>query len=461
MPRKLPPLPGARFRFIRMHAPVIRTVIALIAIAAVASVLFVRLKASPHPTGAPPLLAMPSAASTALPPLDSIGWPATAPNADPATCKKIGLQDANGAWIASYLNDNTKLASLVADQAHQLDLLDFAWSSVSSPTTFAQTDPFAPTLAAEMAKAATTAGNPCGLRFLTITDNNPSLSHDADVRMMAQILTQPSVRSAHVLALAQLMADQPLAVGLTIDYQSSLPQSLSDLRIDEAVAGWHGLTIDQAVNRLSNDYTDLIEQIAAAMHQQGRLLRVAAMVRFSDDVDAATGDIAPFLLNYGALAKYADQLVLTAYDFHYSTSDPGVIAPFSDITDVLNYVHSYNVPWSKLALGVPMYAYNWEVNSKGDIAVNAAGQPIPATVLTATDVANDSKHWTKVTTDNGETEYSYTSSGKRHIVWTASTALATEVAWLRRNYPRIGVDVWNTGNADPVGSALTVKALGG
>jgi hypothetical protein len=35
------------------------------------------------------------------------------------------------------------------------------------------------------------------------------------------------------------------------------------------------------------------------------------------------------------------------------------------------------------------------------------------------------------------------------------------VAWLRRNYPRIGVDVWNTGNADPVGSALTVKALGG
>jgi glycosyl hydrolase family 18 (putative chitinase) len=442
-----------------MHAPVIKTVIALVVIGSVASVLFVWLKASPRSTGAPAYV-MPAPAGTALPPLDSAAWPTTAPSADPGTCKKITLQGANGAWIASYLDDNTKLTSLVASQARQLDLVDFNWVSVSSPTTFAQSDSFAPTPAAEMAKAAGTAGNPCGLRFLTLTDSDPSLSHAADVRMMAEILTQSSVRSAHVLAIAQLMADLPLAVGLTIDYQSGLPQNVNDLRIDEQVAGWHGLTIDQAVSRLSGDYTELIREIALAMHQQGRLVRLAAMVRFSDDVDASTSDIAPFLLNYGTLAKYVDQMVLTAYDFHYSTSDPGVIAPFSDVADVLNYVRSYNVPWSKLALGVPMYGYNWEVNSKGAIAVNASGQPVPATVLTATEVANDSKHWTKVTTDDGETEYSYTSSGQRHIVWTASTALAAEVAWLRRNYPRIGVDVWITGNADPVGSAATVKALG-
>src|SRR5271154_4652132 len=102
MPRELPPLPGARFRFIRMHAPVIKTVIALVVIAAVASVLFVRLKANPRATGAPARV-IPPPASTALPPLDSAAWPTTGPSADPHTCKHIALPGANGAWIASYL----------------------------------------------------------------------------------------------------------------------------------------------------------------------------------------------------------------------------------------------------------------------------------------------------------------------------------------------------------------------
>ena len=257
------------------------------------------------------------------------------------------------------------------------------------------------------------------------------------------------------------MAGEPLATGLTIDYENGLPQNLSDLKTAEQAAGWSGLSLDEAVNRLSNDYTELIREIAAAVHQQHRLVRLMAPVRGSDDVDVATTDIAPYVLDYGALAQYVDQIMLKAYDFNFATGNPGPIAPLKDVAQVLAYVHSYDVPWSKLSVAAPLYAYNWTVDKNGNIAVNAKGQPIAATVLTPTQVAADKKNWHKVKTEDGETEYSYTQAGQKHIVWDASSALKAEMTWLTRNYQQIGIDAWKIGNADPTGSALAVTALGG
>jgi hypothetical protein len=80
--------------------------------------------------------------------------------------------------------------------------------------------------------------------------------------------------------------------------------------------------------------------------------------------------------------------------------------------------------------------------------------------LTATQLAADKKKWTKKKSQDGETEYVYTKSGQQHIVWDATSALSAETAWLKRNYPGIGVDAWQIGNSDPTGSALAVTDLG-
>jgi hypothetical protein len=107
-----------------------------------------------------------------------------------------------------------------------------------------------------------------------------------------------------------------------------------------------------------------------------------------------------------------------------------------------------------------LYAYNWTVDKNGNIA-HAKGQTISATTLTATQVAADKKNWHKEKTKDGETEYTYTQAGQKHIVWDAASALKTEMAWLKRTYPNIGIDAWKIGNADPTGSALAVTVLGG
>ncbi len=453
-PKLLAPLRRLRYSFRRPSWVSILAAIAVIGVAA--TFLSVRMNAGPGPAGPPPM-GLPPASKSPLPAVAAGSWATTPPAAVPAACKSRQLEGAEGASIVSYLDDNSKQRDLVAKEAQGIPLIDFAWASVAGPGSVVRTDSFDPELVTELTAAS--GASPCGLRFVTITDNKPSLSHAADVRMMAEILTSSSARQQQVQAVARVMASEPLATGLTIDYEFGLPKNRTDLQIAEQVAGWHGLSLDQAVNRLTGDYTELVRELAIAMHQQHRLLRVDAPVRSSDDVDVATTDIAPYLLDYGALAKYADQVVLEAYDFHFATGDPGPIAPFADVAKVLSYVRSYQVPWSKLAVSIPTYAYDWTVNSQGGIAVSASGQPISAATLTATQVASRSKQWRVVTTENGETEYSYTQAGKKHIVWDAASAIGVEMAWLQRNYPRIGVNAWRIGNADPTGSALAVKTL--
>jgi Glycosyl hydrolases family 18 len=458
MPQKFVAPLSQRLRdAIQRHRPLIAVLTAIAVIATTATLISVRLDASTPPSGAPPM-AIPSPSKSQLPVVSSSAWPTTPPDSAPATCKQASLKGTAGASVVSYLDDTSTQTDLVAKEAKGLHLIDFSWISIVSPTDLARTDSFDPTLGTELTAANQAA--PCGLRFVTLSDNAPGLSHSADVRMMTQILTNPSIRQEHVLAVAQLMAVEPLATGLTIDYENGLPQNLSDLKTAEQAAGWSGLSLDEAVNRLSKDYTELIGEIAAAMHQQHRLVRLMAPVRSSDDVDVATTDIAPYVLDYGALAQYVDQIVLKAYDFNFATGNPGPIAAFTSVTQVLTYVHSYNVPWTKLAVAVPLYAYNWTVDKNGNIA-HAKGQTISATTLTATRVAADKKNWHKAKTKDGETEYTYTQAGQKHIVWDASSALKTEMAWLKRNYPKIGIDAWKIGNADPTGSALAVTVLGG
>lgn len=459
MPRKfLAPL-IRRFGYgVRRHRPLIAVLAAIAVIAATATLISVRLDASPRLSGAPPMH-IPSPSTSELPRLASGTWPTTPPESAPANCKKVNLKGTAGASVVSFLDDNVNQTDLVAEEARGLRLIDFSWTSLASPTDLAQTDSFDPSLETELAASSQSA--PCGLRFATLSDNDPGLSHSADVRIMTRILTKTSVRHAHVTAVARWMASQSLATGLTIDYENGLPQSMDDLSTAEQAAGWSGLSLNEAVERLSNDYTELIREIAAAMHRQHRLVRVMALVRNSDDVDVATTNIAPYLLDYGALAQYVDQIVLKAYDFNFATGKPGPIAAFADVARVLTYVHSYDVPWNQLAVAVPLYAYSWTVDKNGNIARNAKGRQVPVTTLTATQVSTGKKRWHKEKTKDGETEYSYTRAGQRHIVWDATSALETETAWLKRTYPQIGISAWKIGNADPTGSKLAVTVLGG
>lgn len=367
----------------------------------------------------------------------------------------VALQRAVGAWMAGY-NDDKQNSSALPSGASQFGLLDFDWLTFTAPGTLTQSDPFDQPLSAVL--SADALANPCTLRFVTINDST------TPKKVMAQILTQPAVMTEHVQAIASEMAALPDATGLTLDYEFALPSTTADLASYAQVAGWHNLTFDQEVSDLSADYTRLVQMVAAAMHHQHRLLRVASLVRDNDMVDSEPDNIAPYLLDYGNLARYADQLVLMAIDFHYQGGSPGPIAPLSDVTQVADYVRSYGIPLTKLAIEVPNYSYDWQVTANGANATTASGQVIQAQQLTPTQLAAEMKpgSWHRVGTQDGETQYSYTStvSGKtvRHIVWDSVTALSYEKAQLAKLLPGVAINIWQIGNNDPLGTTLAAQA---
>lgn len=442
---------GKYFRWLNRPAIISLSVIAVIAAATAAAFVSLNRTVRPDNAGPPPSPSLPPPSTP--PAVNAQGFPVSSPTAGCAN--PVPLRQANGAWILGY-NDDKQATSPVPSAAGKLGLLDFDWLSFTSPGTLAQSDSFAQSLPTVLSTAAQV--NPCTLRFVTINDSSTPL------RVMAQILTQPSVMDAHVAAIAKLMAGEPYATGLTLDYEFALPRTTADLAVYAQVAGWHNLSFAQEVNQLTNDYTRLVQMVAVAMHRQHRYLRVACLVRNNDVVASEPNNVAPYLFDYGKLSTYADQLVLMAVDFHYSTGDPGPIAPLASVKQVVGYVRSYGMPAAKLAIEVPNYAYDWQVNAKGGIATSASGAVIPASTLTPTQVAAAMKsgHWRQVGKQDGETEYAYTAtvSGKsvRHIVWDASTGLLFEKGQLAKLLPGSPINIWQIGNNDPVGTTLAVQA---
>jgi hypothetical protein len=191
MARKLYARLAKRFTFaVRRHRPLIAVLAAIAVIAAAATFISIRLDASPRPSGAPPV-DIPSPSTSQLPRLASGTWPTTRPEAAPANCKKVNLKGTAGASVVSFLDDNVNQQDLVAEEARGLRLIDFSWTSLASPTDVAQTDSFDPSLETELAVSSQSA--PCGLRFATLSDNDPGLSHSGRTPSACRDIP-PSVR---------------------------------------------------------------------------------------------------------------------------------------------------------------------------------------------------------------------------------------------------------------------------
>jgi spore germination protein YaaH len=438
--------------FTRSNRPAIIALSVIAVILAVTAYAFVSLgqRATPDNAGPPPAQKLPPA--SAQPTVNTANFASASPAATGCS-HRVSVQ-TTGAWMAGY-NDDKQNTNEVPSGATHFGLLDFDWLTFTTPGSLTPSDQFSQSLSTVLSSDAQ--ANPCTLRFVTINDQSTSK------KVMAEILTEPSVMTEHVAAIASEMASLPDANGLTLDYEFSLPENATDLATYAKLAGWHNLTFDQEVNEVTLDYTHLVQMVAAAMHKQHRLLRVASLVRNNDMVDSEVTNVAPYLFDYGNLAKYADQLVLMAIDFHYSGGPPGPISPLADVTQVANYVRSYGMPLRKLAIEVPNYSYDWQVTSSGANATSASGQVIQATQLNATQVAAKmaAGNWRKLGTQDGETQYSYktTAGGKtvQHIVWDSATAISYKKAQLAKGLPGVPINIWQIGNNDPVGTTLAAQ----
>jgi Glycosyl hydrolases family 18 len=386
------------------------------------------------------------------PAIDTSTLPVTPPVKRLASCPVASLASSSGAWVVPWLDD-AHLPDLVPAQAKQLDLLDFFWLALGpSPGTILQnpTDSHARNL--DTVLAAAYSANPCGRRFVTIVDN---FNGDADPTeakaWLARILLDPEARQQHVQALATELARHPLIDGLTVDYEFKLPTA-ADLPLYARTGHLEQLLPDhpeQLVDRITAGYSALIRDLDLAMHHQQRQLRVATLARDQSQMDF--DNLPAYIPDYGALAQDADQVILMAYEYHWSSGDPGPIAPLDWVREVWKYAQTHHPPAGRMAIALAAYAYDWPVNTSGKTVHEAAD-------LTPTQVA--AAGWSKAGSQDGETHITYRDDrGGLHEVWDAASGLAANAARVRQ-FCGCSVTAWKVGNADPVGSNLVVSALG-
>jgi spore germination protein YaaH len=79
----------------------------------------------------------------------------------------------------------------------------------------------------------------------------------------------------------------------------------------------------------------------------------------------------PKAQDWTAIGNVADQVRIMTYEYHWSTSDAGPIAPVDWVDQVLSFARSV-IPAHKIMEGVPLYGYDWTGRSGAPIVFEAA-----------------------------------------------------------------------------------------
>ena len=109
-----------------------------------------------------------------------------------------------------------------------------------------------------------------------------------------------------------------------------------------AAGGYDGIDLDYENLRASDRaaFTSFVQHLAGALHAQGKLLTVNVYAKTSEP---GTWD-GPQAQDWWAIGQAADQVRIMTYEYSWSTSPPGPIAPVNWVNDVIGYATSQIPP---------------------------------------------------------------------------------------------------------------------
>ncbi len=143
--------------------------------------------------------------------------------------------------------------------------------------------------------------------------------------------------------------------------------------------------------------------------------------------------------DYAAIGKYADQVVLMAYDFHYRTGAPGPIAPYDWVTRVIAYTRRF-LPPHKIILGLGLYGYDWPEGKTAASLTFSQAEALAAKhgVVPVWDPVSCLPHFTYVD-----------GAGVKHEVWYENQASLKAKLELAKNQWLAGISLWRLGMGFP------------
>ena len=211
--------------------------------------------------------------------------------------------------------------------------------------------------------------------------------------------------------------------------------------------GYDGIDLDYENLRASDRaaFTSFVQQLASTLHAQGKLLSVNVYAKTSEP---GTWD-GPQAQDWWAIGQVADQVRIMTYEYSWSTSPPGPIAPVTWVNDVIAYATS-QIPPAKILQGVPYYGYDW-VGQRGTDLVWTQ----------AKDLA--SRFGVPVMWDDASASpwFEYVSGSARHTVWFENGSSVGAKLDVTRAHDLGGIAVWRLGGEDPANWSVVRARFGG
>lgn len=177
-----------------------------------------------------------------------------------------------------------------------------------------------------------------GIELIPVCYNYNAAINDFDQNAVNTMMTNPTLRSAHINDLIQLLNNHPEFDGIDIDYESLIASD-------------------------RDNYSLFMEDLAVEVHSYNKILTTAVHTK------AGTGTwYGPQAQDYQRIGNAVDEMLIMTYDLHWGTSptynDPPPTAGCQATPDWMNDVASFAISEiddpSKIQLGLPFYGYRWK-----------------------------------------------------------------------------------------------------
>lgn len=181
-----------------------------------------------------------------------------------------------------------------------------------------------------------------------------------------------------------------------------------------------------------NYFTTFMSELYNTLHPQGFEVTVAVPAKTIDSTyDNWTGSY-----DYTAISKYADKVVIMAYDENWAGGNPGPIASINWVKSVVNYAIN-TIPKEKIMLGIASYGYDWP--STGEKAQAYSMREL----YNLTSQYNASIKWS----DSAKSPYfNYTDNhGVYHTVWFENSTSIGYKLDIVNEYNLPGIAIWRLG----------------
>ncbi|RLC92427.1 MAG: glycoside hydrolase, partial [Chloroflexi bacterium] len=224
--------------------------------------------------------------------------------------------------------------------------------------------------------------------------------------------------------------------------------------VNETLAyGYDGIDIDyESLPGLADrdGFSLFVEELAAALHAQGKLLSVTVHPKTSEP--GSWGG--PQAQDWARIGAAADRFRVMTYAYHWGTGEPGPIAPLWWMEDVMALATSA-VPPNRVYVGLHFYGYDWGENSVNSLTWENAQALI--TAYRVTPQWKTASGWGRAVS---EPWFAYTDGeGHSHQAWYADENSIKARLRLVQQYGLGGIAVWRLGGEDPANWSVIETVL--